>query len=86
MIFKSSQPAANEQKLQTMIGQFIVYPFDQTAARQFGRVVTELRRIGRPIPPIDMQIAAIALANDLILLTADRHFDHVAGLKHENWI
>jgi len=48
--------------------------------------VTDLRRIGRPIPAIDVQIAAVALVNDLVLLTADRHFEQVDILKHENWM
>ena len=86
MIFKSSQAVANQRKLEALLGQFVTYPFDQLAAKEFGRIVTDLRRIGRPIPAIDMQIAAVALANDLVLLTADRHFDHVAALKHENWM
>jgi len=85
MIFKSAQAAANERKLEALLAQFVIYPFDQPEAKEFGRVVTELRGVGRPIPAIDMQIAAVALANDLVLLTADQHFNHVARLRHENW-
>ncbi len=86
MIFKSSRFAANQRKLETLIDRFDIYPFDHPAAREFGRLLTDLRRVGHPIPAIDIQIAAIAIANELTLLTADAHFNHITGLRHENWI
>lgn len=42
--------------------------------------------MGRPIPDVDVQIAAIARANQLVLLTADAHFEQVSGLQVENWL
>ena len=35
----------------------------------------------------DLQIAAIALANSLVVLTSDRrHFNRIPDLKCENWL
>src|SRR5687768_15945861 len=36
------------------------WPFDRRAAREYGRVAAELRRIGRPMQVIDMMLAAVA--------------------------
>jgi predicted nucleic acid-binding protein len=35
---------------------------------------------------IDVQIAAIAIAKDLVLLTADNHFGNVPQVRCENWL
>ena len=42
---------------------------------------------GTPIGHPDTQIAAIALANDLTVVTGNvRHFQRVPGLAVENWL
>ncbi len=42
--------------------------------------------MGRPVSEPDLQIAAIALARELIVVTEDvRHFEHVPGLHIEQW-
>jgi tRNA(fMet)-specific endonuclease VapC len=86
MIYKSSQIVVNQRKLEALLDHFDIYPFDQSAAQEFGRLLTELRRAGQPIPAIDIQIGAIAITNGLTLLTADAHFNHVPRLPHENWL
>lgn len=65
---------------------FHIWPYNDASAREFGRIRTELKRRGRPIPAVDVQIAAIARVNDLTVLSADRHFLEVKGLKVENWL
>lgn len=62
--------------------------FDWTrpAAEHFARVRAQLERSGQPIGILDIQIAAHALAEDLILVTNNtRHFGKIADLKTENW-
>lgn len=42
--------------------------------------------MGTPIGSYDLQIAVIALANNLILVTHNtREFERVEGLKLEDW-
>ena len=42
--------------------------------------------MGTPIGSYDLQIAAIALANNLILVTHNtREFERVEGLQLEDW-
>ena len=52
----------------------------------FGEVRESLASAGTPIGPYDLQIAAIALANDLTLVTHNtREFSRVNGLQLEDW-
>lgn len=46
-----------------------------------GRLSAILRKKGVTLPLSDILIAALALQNDLAVLTIDRHFSHVAGLQ-----
>lgn len=64
-----------------------VLPFDQEAAEEYGQLRSYLEVRGTPIGEADTQIAAIALANDLTVVTANvRHFERVPGLVVENWL
>lgn len=70
-----------------LIEQFTIWDFDMNAAMEYRRIRTELRQRGRPVPSIDARIAAIARANNLVLLTSDtRHFPQVQGLTIEDWL
>jgi tRNA(fMet)-specific endonuclease VapC len=86
MVFNSSRVAENERDLLRFLETFDNHEYDAAAAIEFGRIKSELRRIGRPIPDVDVQIAAVARAHGLTLLTADAHFAFVEGLKIENWL
>lgn len=68
------------------IGKLIYWPFDEAAALEFGRIQTELRRIGRPMQQIDVMIAAIARSlGSCVLATYDSDLLAVPGLDVENW-
>jgi len=68
------------------VRQLRIWPFDYRAAEQFGRLYAVLRRIGRPMQQIDIQIAAIALAmGNCTVVTMDGDFKSIPGLKIENW-
>jgi tRNA(fMet)-specific endonuclease VapC len=85
MVLNSKRVEENTRRLEHVLGLYDVAPFDQAAARAFGQVRIELRHKGRPIPPMDMQIAAIARAGGYVLLTSDAHFSYVDGIQTENW-
>ncbi len=66
---------------------FLVLPFDEAAAEEYGQLRAYLEARGTPIGHPDTQIAAIALANDLAVVTGNvRHFQRVPGLAVENWL
>jgi tRNA(fMet)-specific endonuclease VapC len=83
---RSNNPAKSLQTQQDFLAQFISLPFDDTAAIVYGRIRAELAKAGTPIGPNDLQIAAIAIAHDLTLVTHNtREFSRVEGLKLEDW-
>ncbi|ODS37610.1 twitching motility protein PilT [Candidatus Altiarchaeales archaeon WOR_SM1_SCG] len=49
-------------------------------------IYNNLRKQGELIDDIDILIAGIALANDLVLVTGnEKHFKRIEGLKLQNW-
>jgi tRNA(fMet)-specific endonuclease VapC len=62
---------------------FKVVSLDEQAADHFDRLRKQKVRIGS----MDLKIAAIALAHDALLLTANtRDFGQVPGLRFANWL
>jgi len=62
--------------------RIIVLPFDDKAVYHFQNLRYLQTRLGQR----DLRIAAIALACDGVLVTANvRHFRHVPGLTIEDW-
>ncbi len=55
-----------------------VLAFDEASALEWGRIIAEGRATGRSRSPLDMIIAAIAVANDCVVVTAnERHFEGI---------
>lgn len=76
----------NLQRLMAAIADWTIWPYDTAAAKEYGRVAAELKRIGRLIQQIDMQIAAIALVlGNCTVVSSDGGIKAVAGLSVENW-
>jgi len=84
--FKSARREANLALLEVLFSGFDSFPFDGEAARIFGELRADLARKGTPIGPFDVQIAAIALANNCTLVTHNTdEFSRIDGLKLEDW-
>ncbi|HUU39034.1 MAG TPA: type II toxin-antitoxin system VapC family toxin [Candidatus Desulfaltia sp.] len=63
-----------------------ILPFDRDSARIFGRIKADLERRGLPRFEPDLQIAAVAIANNLTMVSGNiRHFSGIPGLRVENW-
>ncbi len=76
----------NYQRLVLALERIAEWPFDRAAAEEFGRIDAELRRLGRPIGKVDIQIAAIALAmGNTTVVSADSDLTVIPGLTVENW-
>jgi tRNA(fMet)-specific endonuclease VapC len=86
MVLNSTRVEENEQDLQAFLAAFPLLSFDDHAAREYGQIRVQLRRLGRPIPEVDVQIAAIARSGGFIVLMADAHFSYVPGVQTENWL
>ena len=84
--YASQRRDDNLRALRAFLVDVWLWPYDEAAAEEFGRIQAEQKAKGRPIPSIDAQIAAVARLHRLTLLTADQHFQVVEGLTVENWL
>jgi tRNA(fMet)-specific endonuclease VapC len=76
----------NRTKLIHNLDSLTIWPFDLDAAEEFGRLFAVLRRAGRPMQQIDIQIAAVAFAlGSCTVVTKDGDFSAIPGLNVENW-
>jgi tRNA(fMet)-specific endonuclease VapC len=76
----------NENLLRHALSRLVVWPYSKEAAEEFGRLFAELRRTGRPMQQIDIQIAAIALSmGNCTVVSSDSDLAAVPGLVVENW-
>jgi tRNA(fMet)-specific endonuclease VapC len=72
-----------EEKL---ISRLEVLPADGPVWREFSRMKATQTALGRPVPDLDLLIAATAAHHGLRLATLDlRHFSLIQGLKVEDW-
>ncbi|PIQ23649.1 VapC toxin family PIN domain ribonuclease [bacterium (Candidatus Blackallbacteria) CG17_big_fil_post_rev_8_21_14_2_50_48_46] len=85
--YKSERVQQNLEKLEQLFKLVDSFPFDGEAARHFGDIRAHLAKQATPIGPYDLQIAAIARANQMILVTHNtREFSRVPGLQIEDWL
>ena len=83
---RSTNPAANRGKVESLLRPFQTLPFDDAAAEQYATVRRYLESLGSPIGPFDLQIAAIAVAHGCTLVTHNtQEFSRVPGLLFEDW-
>lgn len=76
-------------RLRAAITEFLarieVLAWDSQAAEQYAQARAALERSGTPMGNLDMMIAAHALAIEATLVTHDRVFRRLKGLKTEDW-
>jgi tRNA(fMet)-specific endonuclease VapC len=84
---RSQHPRRNRDVQDAFLAPMRVLDFNAKAADRYARIRAELARTGRQIGDRDAMIAAIALANDLGVLTSDTsEFRRVPGLRVEDWM
>ncbi|CAN5349715.1 type II toxin-antitoxin system VapC family toxin [soil metagenome] len=83
---KSQNPQKSLKEQNEFLDQFQSLPFNDEAALIFGELRADLAKKGTPIGAYDLQIAAIALANNLTLITHNtKEFGRIGNLKIEDW-
>jgi len=83
---RSAQPARNQAEVAVFAAIFRSLPLDDAAAIMSARLRANLAAAGRIISAHDILIAAIALANDVTLVTRNtREFSRISGLRLEDW-
>ncbi len=83
---RSNNPTRTLERQQDFLERFVSLSFGDEAALLFGQIRASLASAGTPIGAYDLQIAAIALTNNLILVTHNtQEFERVNGLQLEDW-
>lgn len=83
---RKSGSQRNLKALEKFMAPLNVIDYGLVAAQAYGILRAELERKGTPIGPLDLQIAAHALALNLTLVTNNlREFKRVPGIKLVNW-
>lgn len=85
---RSDHPEQHLKRLNTVLLPAVqIIVFDAASAYEAGRIRAELEQVGKPLSFTDIQIAAIAIANNMLLVTGNvRHFQRIKGLSVENWM
>lgn len=85
-VAKSADRQRHGKAVADLLGAVTVLPFDMRAAQAYGVIRSHLERRGQGIGPLDLFIAAHAVAEDASLVTNNvREFSRVPTLEIENW-
>ena len=84
---KSSRPEQNRAALALFTSALETVPFEDRAARIYGRIRSHLENKGQTIGTLDLLIAAHALSLGVQLITNNKaEFKRVPGLHITNWL
>jgi tRNA(fMet)-specific endonuclease VapC len=76
-------------RLHRVVGELLlrldVLPWDPDVARIYGETRAVLERQGKALAPLDLMIAAHAIATGCTLVSNDQAFAQVPGLALEDW-
>jgi len=84
-IAQSRNRASYEKWLTGLLDDCMVLDIQEPTTHYYAEISLELRQKGQPIPTNDIWIAALCRQHSLPLLSRDRHFDLVPGIKRNGW-
>lgn len=83
---RSQAPRDLRERLGVLLAALRVLPFGAGEARAAARIRVDLEKVGKPIGPMDLLIAATALEQGAVLVTHNtREFRRVRRLRVEDW-
>jgi len=83
----SARSSENLEKVNQLLRVVDVVDFDQASAEAYSKIRFMVRQKGRPAGEMDVLIAAVAMANNAILVTHNiKHFESIEGLSLEDWL
>lgn len=84
--FKSQKIEENLALQKNFCSEIEVVNSSNESDEIFGKIKSELKKSGLIVDDLDLIIAAICLANDLILVTKNtKHFQNIPNLNLEDW-
>jgi len=84
-IAQSRHQARYRQWLDELIPDCTILDVNEGTSHHYAAINLELRRAGTPIPTNDLWIAALGRQHSLPVLSRDRHFDLVRGIRRIHW-
>ncbi len=84
-IAQSTRRNHHQKWLRENIPGFRILDITRETAEQYAGLRLELKRAGTPIPSNDLWIAALCREHGFPVLSRDRHFDRVRGLRRLEW-
>jgi tRNA(fMet)-specific endonuclease VapC len=73
-------------RVRAVLGPLSIHPLDGAAGEEYGRIVADLERGGKPVGHMDSMVGAISrLAGETIVTRNSRHFSRIPGLAVEPW-
>ena len=82
---RSSKAERLGTALDVLLSESILLPVDSATTHHYAAVREQLRMAGTPIPENDVWIAALARQHRLAVVSRDRHFAAIAGLRLRTW-
>ena len=73
-------------RVRAVLAPLAILPLDGPAGQEYGRIVADLERQGRPVGHMDSMVGAIShLAGETIVTRNVRHFSRIPGLSVDSW-
>ena len=83
----SSSRERNLASLRQSLATLVIWPYTIEAAQNFGRIFAELKRAGRMMQQVDIQIGAIARTlSNCVVVSKDSDLQAIPGITVENWV
>ena len=84
-IAQSARRSHHQKWLRESLPAYRILDITRETAEHYAALRLELKRVGTPIPSNDLWIAALCREHKLPVLSRDRHFDRVGGLRRLEW-
>ena len=84
-IQQSRHRARYEAWLEELVQSVTVLEIGNGTARRYASLRMKLKQMGHPIPANDLWIAALAEQFAMSVLSQDKHFDVVPGVRRIGW-
>lgn len=74
------------RRFEMLLESILVWPLEEPTEDHYAALRADMERHGNQVGANDLWIAAQALALNAIVVTDDRAFQRMPGLKIENWL
>lgn len=82
---QSTRKDENRKKIEEFAQASLVLECDADTARSYGKIKSQLKIKGGPVPENNIWIAALAAQHHLTLVTRDKHFNSIDAILTATW-